>query len=50
MALLNWVDAMGVGAFCCIGAQAGVRKVRCNLIGRRFSFLVKFCPGHFLQD
>ena len=27
MALLNWVDAMGVGAFCCIGAQAGVRKV-----------------------
>lgn len=27
MAVLNWADAMGVGAFCCIGAQAGVRKV-----------------------
>lgn len=34
MALLNWVDAMGVGAFCCIGAQAGVRKVGCDIVDR----------------
>eukprot|EP00903_Cladosiphon_okamuranus_P006792 g6620.t1 len=32
MALLNWVDAMGVGAFCCIGAQAGVRKGLSNIV------------------
>ncbi|CAM9137814.1 unnamed protein product [Ectocarpus sp. 12 AP-2014] len=32
MALLNWVDAMGVGAFCCIGAQAGVRKGLSNVV------------------
>lgn len=27
MTVLNLADAMGIGAFCCIGAQAGVRKV-----------------------
>lgn len=32
MEILNWADAMGIGAFCCIGAQAGIRKVRCVAI------------------
>lgn len=48
MALLNWADAMGIGAFCCIGAQAGVRKglskivcVACGMLTSTFGGVIR---------
>ncbi|CAM9421179.1 unnamed protein product [Ascophyllum nodosum] len=48
MALLNWADAMGIGAFCCIGAQAGIRKglpmvvcVACGMLTSTFGGVIR---------